>query len=265
MSITKKSGRQEVISVVQDIYAVDLATTVIGTGTAVSEAVVDIPNKAVIVSGSLTVLEAWDTAGVHAYGVLTSTAAPADTNTVTIGSTVYTFKTTLTASTTAYEVLIGASEAASLTNLTAAINRTASGAGTLYGSLTVAHPNVTAVTDGVHTLTVTSTANSTADDALATTETHANATWGAATLVNFDPPLDSISVKIGGTEYIAATNADVLNTRTALIPTGTVMTADDTLDFYWDTAATSVSAPTVGRAQLIVNYVVTDRAAFSQG
>jgi len=76
MAISKKSGRQEVISAFYDIDATTLATTVIGTGTAVTELAIDIPAKAVIVSGSLTIKEAFNTSGVHAYGVLTSTAAP---------------------------------------------------------------------------------------------------------------------------------------------------------------------------------------------
>ena len=264
MTIIKKSDRQEIISALVDINATDFPTTVIGTGTAVTLAAMELPEKAVILSGSLTITEAFDTSGVRAYGVLTSTAAPADTNTVTIGTTVYTFKTALTASTTAFEVLIGTDEAASLDNLAAAINL-GTGSGTLYGSLTTVHPEVTAVSDGVHTVTVTSKLNSTAHDALDTTETHASATWGAATLVNFDPPLDTLVISLSGTTYIASTNADVVGTHTALVPLGTALTAVDTLDVTWDTATTTISAPTVGKARLEVTYLVNGRAAFSQG
>lgn len=264
MTIIKKSDRQEIISALVDINATDFPTTVIGTGTAVTLPAIDLPEKAVILSGSLTIVDAFDTGGVRAKGVLTSTAAPSDTNTVTIGTTVYTFKTTLTASTTAFEVLIGASEATSLNNLAAAINLGA-GAGTLYGSLTTVHPEVTAVSDGVHTLTVTSKLNSNAHDTLATTETHAFGSWGAADLVNFVPPLDTLLVSLNGTTYIAATNADVAATYTALIPLGTATTVADTVDVVWDAAATTTTAPTVGKAKLLITYLVNGRAAFSQG
>lgn len=264
MTITKNANRQEIISANIEINATDLPTTVIGTGTAVTVEALQLPEKAVILSGSLTITEAFDTGGVRAYGVLSSTAAPANTDTVTIGSTVYTFKTTLTASTTAFEVLIGVSEATSLNNLAAAINL-GTGAGTLYGSLTTVHPEVTAVSNGVNALTVTSKLNSTAHDALATTETHTNATWGGATLVNFVVPADTLLISLGGTTYIAATDADTLATHTALIPLGTALTAVDTLDVVWDTAATTTTAPTAGKARLEVTYLINGRSAFSQG
>lgn len=264
MAITKKCDRQEIISAIVDINATDLPTTVIGTGTAVTLEALQLPEKAVILSGSLTIVDAFDTGGVKAYGVLTSSTAPADTNTVTIGTTVYTFKTALTASTTAFEVLIGDTEATSLNNLAAAINL-GTGAGTLYGSLTTIHPEVTAVSDGVHVLTITSKVNSTANDTVATTETHAFGAWGAVDLVNFDPPLDTLLISLSGTTYIASTNADIAGTYTALVPLGTALTAVDTLDVTWDTAATTISAPTVGKARLEVTYLVNGRSAFSQG
>jgi hypothetical protein len=264
MAITKKCDRQEVISAVYEINATDFPTTVIGTGTAVKLEVIDLPEKAIIVGGHLGIDTAFDTEGVRAYGVLTSSAAPADTNTVTIGTTVYTFKTALTASTTAFEVLIGISEATSLNNLAAAINLDA-GAGTTYGSLTTEHPEVTAVSNGVHTLTVTSKLASTAHDALDTTETHANATWAAATLVDYDPPLDTLVVSIGATTLITAVDADVAGTVGQLTPTGIALTTVDTVDVTWDTAATTTVAPTSGKARLVLNYIVKDRASFSQG
>lgn len=65
-------------------------------------------------------------------------------DTVTIGSTIYEFKTALTSPAVPYEVKVGADENASFANLVAAING-ASGAGTAYGTGTVAHPDVTAV------------------------------------------------------------------------------------------------------------------------
>jgi hypothetical protein len=264
MTILKKSGRQEVISAVIDINATDFATTVIGTGTAVTLEAIELPEGALVIGGSLLVVEAFNTEAVRAYGVLTSTAAPADTNTVTIGTTVYTFKTTLTASTTAFEVLIGISEATSLNNLAAAINLGA-GAGTLYGSLTTLHPEVTAVSDGIHALTVTSKVTSSANDTVATTETHANATWAFATLVDSVVPADTLVAQIGAVGYIASVDADVTGTIVAVVPVGTVSTVLDTVDVIWDAAAATTLAPTVGKARLIINYIINKRTSFSQG
>jgi hypothetical protein len=264
MAISKKAGRQELISAVIDVDATSFPTTVIGTGTAVTLEAVELPEGALVVGGELSIVEAFNTEAVRAYGILTSSAAPADTNTVTIGTTVYTFKTALTASTTAFEVLIGISEATSLNNLAAAINLGA-GAGTLYGSLTTVHPEVTAVSDGVHALTVTSKLTSAAHNALDTTETHANATWGAATLVDAVVPADTLVAQIDAVGYIASVDADVVGTRVAVVPVGTVLTTKNTVDLIWDAAATTTLAPTVGKARLIINYIINKRATLSQG
>lgn len=119
-----------------------------------------------------------------ALGTLTSDAtAPADGATVTIGSTVYTYKTALTTDPAAvpYEVLIGISAAVALDNLKSAINAT-SGAGTTYGTGTVAHPTVEATTNSDTTQVVQAlAAGQTAND-IATTETSTHLSWGAATL-----------------------------------------------------------------------------------
>jgi hypothetical protein len=119
---------------------------------------------------------------VLATGVLTSSADYANNDTVTIGSQVYTFKTTLTGA--AYEVLRGVSESNTISNLVAAINGGA-GAGTAYGTGTVASIYVTAVA-GSHTVTVTALDTYTAAqaDAIATTNVSGGSTasWGHTTL-----------------------------------------------------------------------------------
>ncbi|MGB8011182.1 MAG: flagellar hook-basal body complex protein [Terriglobales bacterium] len=84
-----------------------------------------------------------------ATGTLTSnTTAPSDGDTVTVGGTTYTFKTALTASTTANQVLIGASATTALANLVNAINGNTAdtnGDGAAgYGTDTVANTSVTA-------------------------------------------------------------------------------------------------------------------------
>lgn len=118
--------------------------------------------------------------GVSATGTLTSTGvAPANNDTVTIDTTVYTYKTTLTGA--AYEVLIGASAAAALDNLKSAINATA-GAGTTYGTGTVAHPTVYAITNTNTTQVVVAKLGGTAGNSIASTEVSAQLSWGGATL-----------------------------------------------------------------------------------
>jgi hypothetical protein len=115
-----------------------------------------------------------------ATGTLTSDGtAPADNDTVTIGSTTYTFRTTLTGA--ANEVLIGASAAAALTDLKAAINATA-GAGTTYGTGTTANADATAGTLTSTTLALTAKVAGTAGNSVATTETSSHLSFGAATL-----------------------------------------------------------------------------------
>jgi len=263
MAITKKSDRQEVISAIKN-FTYDELPTLVGAAAATTSEMLDLPEKAIITGGSLTITTAFNTEGVRATGVLTSSAAPADTNTVTIGTTVYTFKTALSAGpTVAYEVLIGASEATSLDNLAAAINGGA-GIGTTYSTGTAAHPDVTAVSNGVHTVTVTAKVGGTAGNSIATTETHANATWGAATLTGGLAGADTIAVKIGSETYKTA--ADVTTTGTfALTPTGTKLSAADTVDFLHDVADTSITTASAGAGYLIVNYIVDGRAAFSEG
>ena len=112
---------------------------------------------------------------------LTLAANAGDTQTVVIQGQTYTFKTALTASTTANEVLIGASASASIDNLIAAINK-AAGGGTTYGSETVANASVTAAAGAGDTMVVTSRTKGTVGNAYTTTETLANGSWGAATL-----------------------------------------------------------------------------------
>lgn len=146
-------------------------------------------------SGTLALFDGADsTAGTYATGTITtSTLTPAtfpestltsdatnntEDETVTIGTTVYRWRDTLAQ---AYDVKLGASAAASLDNLKAAIN--ASGTpGTEYFAGTLAHPNVIATTNTDTTQKVISTTIGTADNALATTETGAHTSWADTTL-----------------------------------------------------------------------------------
>jgi hypothetical protein len=119
-------------------------------------------------------------AAIAASGTLTAAAAPANNDTVTIGGTVYTFKTAIQG-VTANEILVEVAASDALDNLIAAITGGA-GSGTKYGSATVAHTTVTAAAGAGDTITVTASTAGSAGNAIATTETGANLSFGAATL-----------------------------------------------------------------------------------
>jgi predicted RecA/RadA family phage recombinase len=127
----------------------------------------------------------FSTAETKASGTITSDAtAPSDGDTVTIGSTVYTYKTALTTDPAAvpYEVLIGISAAVALDNLKAAINADEAGAGTTFGTGTVAHPTVEATTNTNTTQVVVAKTAGSAGNDIATTEASTHLAWGATTL-----------------------------------------------------------------------------------
>lgn len=114
----------------------------------------------------------------NAARVLTLSGQAVAAETVTIGATVYTWRSSV--STTAFEVLIGATVAESIRNLANAINLGA-GEGTYYGSLTTIHPTVVA-TYNATTLTATDKAGRGASATDATTETMTNGAWAGAAL-----------------------------------------------------------------------------------
>lgn len=100
-----------------------------------------------------TVTTSGTPASTRASGtVTTSGTGAANNDTLVIGGVTYTFKTTLTGA--ANEVLRDGTEDHDLTNLKAAINAEA-GAGTTYGTGTVANPAVTCGAVGSHAVTIT--------------------------------------------------------------------------------------------------------------
>jgi len=113
-------------------------------------------------------------AAAAATGVLSFGANPSDTQTVTIGSKVYTFQTVLTD--VDGNVLIGATASDSLDNLIAAITLGA-GSGTLYAASTTLHPTVTAAAGAGDTMDATAKTAGTAGNAIATSTTVGSATW----------------------------------------------------------------------------------------
>lgn len=175
-------------------------------------------------------------AEVAATQTLTFAANASNNDPVVIGGQTYTFKTSLTAPTTANEVLIGGSASASLDNLIAAING-AAGGGTTYGSATVANASVTAAAGAGDTMVVTAIVAGTVGNAIATTETFTDVgnVWGAATLAG---GLDTrVLVVIDGDDvddwaaFVAATevtdvNGDPLGTPLITITALTAVTDD---------------------------------------
>jgi len=122
--------------------------------------------------------------GASNAGVTTANA------TVTIGTTIYTqvdaLSETYGAPAVAYQFLRGASEATMLDNLKLAINASGT-AGTQYSTETLVHPNVIATTNTdttqiIRTRTIGTAAQTTALNAIATTETMANTGWTGATM-----------------------------------------------------------------------------------
>jgi hypothetical protein len=119
------------------------------------------------------------TAAASATGTLTLTGNAADTETVTIGTKVYTFQTVLTD--VDGNVLIGATASDSLDNLIAAINLDA-GAGTLYATSMTVNTDVTAAAGAGDTMDVTAKKAGETQNTVATTDTVTNGSWGGATL-----------------------------------------------------------------------------------
>lgn len=123
-----------------------------------------------------------DTAAVKATGTLTTSTNPSDTNTVTIGSRVYTLQSSLT--NVDGHVKIGASETATLLNLSRAINGTGGVAGTDYALAQTANPDVESTGATAHTVAVRALVAGVAGNAFATTDTltQGGDGFGAATL-----------------------------------------------------------------------------------
>jgi hypothetical protein len=97
--------------------------------------------------------------------------------TITIGETIYTLVPALLE---AYDVMLGSSASLTINNLIAAVTA-GPGEGTIYGTGTVEHPDVTAsAAPGV--MNVTAKVAGTEGNAIVTEATTVNATWGAATL-----------------------------------------------------------------------------------
>jgi hypothetical protein len=175
------------------------AGTLYGTGTTVHPTV-----TASVAGDVLTVTAKTPGTGGNAIVVTTDSAeavwagagtlAGGTTETVTIGTKVYTFKAATFLS-AANDVLIGANAEATLLNLVNAING-GSGSGTTYHADTVAHTQVTAAEGAGDTIVVTAIYGISAavGTAIASTETCAQCSWGATTLA--DAVMTAVSVNM---------------------------------------------------------------------
>lgn len=132
--------------------------------------------------GSITYTMKTALSEVKASSVLTSTGTFSDGETVTINGLTYTFRTALSSPAQAFEVLIGASAAASLDNLKIAINASGGTEGTEYSVGTYAHPLVTATTNTNTEQTIEARVFGTTPNSYTTAETCANASWTGTTL-----------------------------------------------------------------------------------
>lgn len=110
---------------------------------------------------------------VNATATITLTDVPVEDETLTVGSTVYTFKDALTGE--ADEILIGASASATATNIASAINASSGDAGTLYGEGTSTNRDAAAEADGA-TVTLTARAPGDAGNDTTLSETASNLT-----------------------------------------------------------------------------------------
>jgi hypothetical protein len=130
--------------------------------------------------GVSTTLYVREAAGavVAATGVFTLSANPAAAESVTIGTRAYFFRTALVA---ANDILIGVAATNTLDNLIAAINGDA-GAGTTYGTGTVAHPSVGAAVGAGDTMNITADTAGDAGNSIASITSSLVGSWGAATL-----------------------------------------------------------------------------------
>jgi hypothetical protein len=117
--------------------------------------------------------------GLIGLAILTLSGNASDTETVTVGTKVYTFQTSLT--NVDGNVLIGASASDSIDNLIVAINLGA-GAGTKYATATTTHPESALASAGAGD-TMDVSVNQNSSDTLATTETLGSGSWGAAAFV----------------------------------------------------------------------------------
>jgi uncharacterized protein (TIGR02217 family) len=171
---------------------------VLGTGTAVSKAAVGTLTYAPggSATASLTFIPS-----VAATAVLEIDSNPANSKTVVIDGSIYTFTTGNADA--AYKVKIGVSAAITIDNLINAINATATPGLTTYGVGTIAHPTVSASAGAGSTIVATAIIAGVSGNAITTTTNIGGAgSWNHSTLTGgVDEPADGTTVTIDGQAY----------------------------------------------------------------
>ncbi len=168
-----------------------IPTSDVDTQTEFTDAINAITANCAWITSTIECTSDQDQNATYATGTLTLTNVAVEDETVTIGNKVYTWKDAPAA---ANEVKTELTASAAIDNLIAAING-AAGAGTLYGTGTVAHTQVRAAAGAGDTMVVTAIVAGSAANAYATTDTMGNGSWGALTLT-------------GGADYTTGTYHD---------------------------------------------------------
>ena len=169
-------------------------------------------------------LDASDTSLAPATGILSvpPPTLPTAGQTATIGGTVYTFESTITAQSAANTVLVGPDVASTLANLAGAINASTTGgqaAGTTYGAGTVANALVTATGSTASSLSLQAVNTGAVGNTDATSSGWTAGSFEAADLtggvtvkqatgtLTVPPPLPTSgqTVTLGGTSYTFST------------------------------------------------------------
>lgn len=199
--------------------------------------------------------------------VYTFAANPTAADTVTIDGVVYTYRASVT--TTANEVLIGATLTDTRNNLVAAING-ADGGGTTYGSATVANPRVAAVATSTNAVTASARAKGTNGNAIAVAEAGAQTSWagGAVALTGgVDPTaaeaIPAIILAVNGVRCGLRASAgganDILFTSSA--GTGAAVTTTETLAGTNNAWAAAASYGGTQDTSVLNGTVLAQRAA----
>lgn len=209
-----------------------------------------------------------DTVG---FGTLTLTGLPLDTETTTIGSKVYTWQDELTD--VDGNVHIAANASDSIDNLIAAIMLGA-GAGTAYAASMTAGDDVVATVGAGDTMLVYDEQS----DALATTETLTNGSWGAAIitagvgarqiqlfgLVDYDTKEVNEIISMHGdvpvntvNDYVIIHRKCVLTHGTTSVNVGTIISTAET-----DTTITAAILPGNGQTEMAIYGVPSNQSFY---
>lgn len=162
-------GKKVVVGTKEYTFKTNLTQEIAATGVLTwDNAVQPAAGKKVTIGDVEYIFAASITAAVAATAVLTSDETNVTNgDTVTVGTQIYTFVTTLSG--LPYEIKIGADADTTLANLVAAING-AAGIGVKYGYNTMVHPLVSAGAVAVHATTLTARSTGTGGNAIAKAE-----------------------------------------------------------------------------------------------